>query len=543
MPAVSVVVICYNDAGNLPTAVRSATRQTLRDLEVVIVDDGSSDDTPSVAGALAAADARVRYHRLDVNSGGCSRPRNTGMALADGDYVTFLDSDDVLPRRACAALLDAARRTGADVTCGRWVRRHHSPTRYIAPHPGLHRQHVSVTSIAERPEQLYDGIAPAKLYRRRLLADEGIAFPEGLLYEDLLFTAEAYVTARRITTITDLVYVYNVRRSAAVPSITLRAEVRNWGDRFEVHRRIDEFMRTRETAPDIVLAQHAKFLGLDFTLFLRDLRLRDPDTRAELMSLAADYCAGVDAQWWRAGTPPTRVAALLAARRDLEGVLAAADWAVTGSVGGELVGAGGRLLWSADDPDLALDVTDSGLLDAGFGGTPFLAVVERADWEQGVLSFTARVHDVLGRLQPAGGLAGRLLVRGRLGGVLWSAPVRLSTSADGVEVEGRVDLTALGRTLGRPTIGHELRLLLELRRGDDRVVRPLTARDADLPPADHALPTPWRRLVGDRVRLAEVNGRLVMQLTALPRVADRAVAAGSWARYVGQQAAARLHRT
>src|SRR3954452_4555261 len=53
MPAVSVVVICYNDAGNLPTAVRSATRQTLRDLEVVIVDDGSSDDTPSVAGALA----------------------------------------------------------------------------------------------------------------------------------------------------------------------------------------------------------------------------------------------------------------------------------------------------------------------------------------------------------------------------------------------------------------------------------------------------------------------------------------------------------
>src|SRR5436309_470378 len=108
MPAVSVVVICFNDATHLRTAVRSATAQTLRDLEVVVVDDGSDDDTPSVAEALADADPRVRYHRLDTNSGGCSRPRNIGMSLATGDYVTFLDSDDVLPRLACARLLRAA---------------------------------------------------------------------------------------------------------------------------------------------------------------------------------------------------------------------------------------------------------------------------------------------------------------------------------------------------------------------------------------------------------------------------------------------------
>jgi CDP-glycerol glycerophosphotransferase len=543
MPAVTVVVICYNDAGNLPAAVRSATRQTLRDLEIVIVDDGSSDDTPSVASALAATDARVRYHRLDVNSGGCSRPRNTGVELATAEFVTFLDSDDVLPRRACASLLAAARRTGADVTCGRWVRRHHAPTRYIAPHPGLHRQPATVTSIAERPEQLYDGIAPAKLYRRQLLADEAIVFPEGLLYEDLLFTAEAYVTARRITTTTDLVYVYNVRPSADVPSITLRREVRNWRDRFEVHRRIDEFMRTRGIAPGIVLAQHTKFLGLDLALFLRDLRLSDAGARAELVSLARDYCAGVDPEWWRAGGAPARVAAAAAAGGHMSGLLAAADWVVTGGVGGELVDDGRRLLWTACNPDVAVDVTDTGLLAADFAATPFLAVVERASWADPGLTFTGRVHDVLDRLGPAERLTGRLLVRGRLGGVLWSAPVRLTSSSQGVAVDGRLDLTALGRALGRPTVGHELRLLVELGRGDDRVVRPFSARDAALPPGDHPLRTPWRRLVGDRVRLAEVNGRLVLQLTALPRVADRAVAAGSWARYVGQQAAARLHRT
>jgi CDP-glycerol glycerophosphotransferase len=542
MPAVSVVVICFNDARHLPTAVRSATAQTLRDLEVVVVDDGSDDDTPTVAAALAAADPRVRYHRLEANSGGCSRPRNTGVDLATADYVTFLDSDDALPRRALAALLRAARRTGADVICGRWVRRHHTPTRYIAAHPGLYRRPASVASIAERPEQLFDGIAPAKLYRRAKVLAEGIRFPEGLLYEDLLFTAETYATARGIATITDLVYIYNVRHEAAVPSITLRGEVRNWRDRFEVHRRIDEFMARRRVAQEVVLAQRAKFLDLDLALFLRHLRLSDPATRDQLVSLAGDYCSGVEPHEWGAGSPATRVAAVLAAGGDVGGVLEAADYAVTGGIGADLVDAGGRLMWPGATNNDLLDITDSGLLDARFADTPFLAAVDHAKWDDNTVSFDGRVYDVLGRLGPAQSLRGRLLVRGRLGGMLLTAPLLLTDAGDDVRFSGRIDLTALGRTLGRPTVGHELRLLVDLARGDENVTRPLTARDADLPSDDHVLPTPWRLLVGDRVRLAEVNGRLVLQLTALPRITDGAVAAGSWVRYVAQQTAARLHR-
>src|SRR4051812_50024699 len=100
MPAVSVVVICFDDARHLPAAVGSATGQSLRDLEVVVVDDGSRDETPAVAAALAAADARGRYHRLDTNSGGCRPPRNVGVSLPTRGVVTFLDSGDPMPRRA-----------------------------------------------------------------------------------------------------------------------------------------------------------------------------------------------------------------------------------------------------------------------------------------------------------------------------------------------------------------------------------------------------------------------------------------------------------
>src|SRR4051812_49477009 len=101
MPAVSVVVICFDDARHLPAAVGSATGQSLRDLEVVVVDDGSRDETPAVAAALAAADARVRYHRLDTNSGGCSPPRHLGELLATREVVTVLDNDDPIPPPGC----------------------------------------------------------------------------------------------------------------------------------------------------------------------------------------------------------------------------------------------------------------------------------------------------------------------------------------------------------------------------------------------------------------------------------------------------------
>ena len=545
MPAVTVVVICYNDAGHLPAAVRSATRQTLRDLEVLIVDDGSDDDTPVVAAALAAADDRVRYHRLEGNSGGCSRPRNLGISQAAGEFVTFLDSDDVLPRRACAALLRAAQRTEADMVCGRWVRRHHDPTRFIEAHRDLYPRATVLNGIVDRPQQLLDTPAPAKLYRSDFLRDHRLSFPEGLLYEDLLFTTEAYVAAGRIAIVPDLVYVWNVRRTSSVPSITNRSDLRNWRDRFEVHRRIDARLAETHVPAEVVAAKHAKFLTADFTLFLRDLRRRADDDRRALLELAADYVSGVGGEVWPEQPVGARVGAVLAARRDLAGVLAAADFAVTGGIGADLVACNGRLRWTGEHPEdgNALDVTATGLLDAGFADTPFLAVVERAQWEGEALAYDGRVHDVLGRLGDPARLTARLLVRGRLGGVLWSAPVSSSPSDSGVGVSGRIDLAALGRTLGRPTVGHELRLDIELRRGSARAVRPLTARDAVLPDVEHHLPTPWRLLVGDRVLPAEVNGRLVLQLTRLPAVTDRAVAAGSWARYVGQRAAARLHRT
>src|SRR5947209_20542297 len=93
-PALSVVVIVYNDAERLPTAVQSVLDQSLRNVEVVIVDDCSTDGSFELATALAGQHPdRVRAFRLDTNSGGCGGPRNRRIAEAHGEYLVLLGSD------------------------------------------------------------------------------------------------------------------------------------------------------------------------------------------------------------------------------------------------------------------------------------------------------------------------------------------------------------------------------------------------------------------------------------------------------------------
>ena len=92
-PLLSVVLPTHDRADRLPAAIRSAAEQTFRNIEIIVVDDGSSDSTADVVDAIASKDPRIRYHRIDV-AGGAANARNTGIALSQGEFIAFLDDDD-----------------------------------------------------------------------------------------------------------------------------------------------------------------------------------------------------------------------------------------------------------------------------------------------------------------------------------------------------------------------------------------------------------------------------------------------------------------
>ena len=119
---VSVVLIVFNDKDRLGRAIQSALSQQGPVVDVIVVDDASTDGTAEVAAEWVLRDPRVRVVTRASNSGGCGSPRNDGLDAAKGEFVMFLDSDDELEPGAVARLVAAAERSGVDVVIGRTER-------------------------------------------------------------------------------------------------------------------------------------------------------------------------------------------------------------------------------------------------------------------------------------------------------------------------------------------------------------------------------------------------------------------------------------
>ena len=295
-PDISVVVIVYNDAARLPTAVDSVLRQTLRNVEIIVVDDCSTDSTPQVAARLAAEHPRVRYLRLEQNSGGCSAPRNAGIEAALGTYVMFLDSDDTLDMHACLNMLEAAEEHDADLVSGVCVRVHHNRsglTENVPWWPEIYAERRVVDGVSQMPDLLRDTLSTNKCYRRSFLNEHALRFPVGFHYEDLLFSAKAYLAARRMVLIPQTVYHWNVIVRAAQKSISNRRdEISNVRDRIAIHRMIDEAITGWLGAggdPEVKIAKDAKFIEHDLVLYLRDLPYQEPGYVAEFTAMFRDY--------------------------------------------------------------------------------------------------------------------------------------------------------------------------------------------------------------------------------------------------------------
>ncbi|PTH89342.1 transferase [Streptomyces sp. A244] len=296
---VAVVVIGYDDAAHVTDAVRSALAQGPAVREVVAVDDCSTDGSAGLLHRLAASEPRLKVIRRRANSGGCGTPRNTGLDAVTSPYVMFLDSDDVLPPGAAAALLEAAEGAHAEVSGGLCVRRELPSGREVPWQARLYALHAVVPHPARRPRLVHDTLCVNKLYRTGFLRAHGIRFPEGRFpYEDVVFTARVLAAAPRIALVPDRVYVWHVRRSAGRLSISLdRSGVENWRARTEACRQAYEVL-LGAGQKELARAVRAKFLDHDLRMYVRELGLRDAPYRRAWWELTRAHLAEYDADDW-----------------------------------------------------------------------------------------------------------------------------------------------------------------------------------------------------------------------------------------------------
>ncbi|GAA2139368.1 glycosyltransferase family A protein [Streptomyces synnematoformans] len=207
-PHVTVVIAAYNAMPYLTRCVDSVLGQSLAPeaVEVVAVDDGSTDGT----GAELDRFARLHPERVRVvhqeNSGGPAAPRNTGIGLARGRYVFFLDADDYLGPEALERMAAMADENGSDVVVGKLV----GVGGRTPPTSMFRRDQPDADLYSSR---VFWVLNPMKLFRRDLIERHGLRFPEDLTTgEDQIFVTRAYLHAAKISVLASYDCVYYVLR-------------------------------------------------------------------------------------------------------------------------------------------------------------------------------------------------------------------------------------------------------------------------------------------------------------------------------------------
>ena len=189
----SIIVPVYNVEKYLEECVDSLLNQTLQDLEIFLVDDGSTDRSGAIADRFAKENPD-RMHTLHLENGGQGRARNAALPMAQGDYIGFVDSDDWIERDMYEKMLDRAEQTGADVVVCDFLE-----------HYADGREQTLPACFQDHPLSAA-GSSCNKIFRRSLIGD--LRFPEGLWYEDFHFSAVMLLRSKRTEFIPEPLYVY-----------------------------------------------------------------------------------------------------------------------------------------------------------------------------------------------------------------------------------------------------------------------------------------------------------------------------------------------
>ena len=228
-PLISVIVPVYNVERYLDQCLESIVGQSYPHLEILVVDDGSTDDSGNMCDRWAERDERIRV--IHQPNGGLSAARNTALDAMSGEWVIMVDSDDVLHLDTASALLDAILREGADIVVGDYVIINDDEApQWPATTSDGNKEDVSYSQqealLAVFYQQGLTHSAWARIYRASLFKD--IRYPVGRLYEDLAIIYPLLKKCDKVVKINQVVYGYRQRQNSILDSFSpRRADVLN----------------------------------------------------------------------------------------------------------------------------------------------------------------------------------------------------------------------------------------------------------------------------------------------------------------------------
>lgn len=323
-PLLSVVVPTHNVASWIGECLASILRQDVEELEVIVVDDHSTDATLDTLERIASHDRRVRLVRADTLGG--ANARNLGSSLARGKYLIFADGDDIVPDHAYSHLVASLQASGSEMAIGRFLKFSTMDTW----DPGMNwrvfdRRRIGVT-LDDLPALIRGRACWNKMFVREFWTTQSIQFPEVVRSNDIVPMTTVLTRARSIDVIPEIVYLYRDRPGSlsmtarASKSAALRSYLEQELECLELLRADGRVSTIRE--------YFSLFLRADgwvhLKKFLADTgsEVEDDDTRGASMAMRAILASAPDHEWARV-KPGPRLAFLLFAkgRLDLLGTL------------------------------------------------------------------------------------------------------------------------------------------------------------------------------------------------------------------------------
>ena len=238
-PKVSIIIPVYNTAELLPRCLESMVAQSLREVEVICVDDGSTDRSAEVLDKWAKRDPRIRVIRQ--SNGRQGKARNAAMAVARGEYIGMVDSDDYIPADYFERLYTTAVRHSADIAVCGIIKEKRTHNRVVAAY--------TCEEVAESAEQKMrvcncppDFHPVNKLYRREMLERVGLRFAEGVQFEDVMFVTRALCESGRLVTVPEVAYRYVLNPTSTVKS---RQTAAKQLQKYNAHRAMADYTAAR----------------------------------------------------------------------------------------------------------------------------------------------------------------------------------------------------------------------------------------------------------------------------------------------------------
>jgi CDP-glycerol glycerophosphotransferase len=267
-PKVSIVMAVWNNRTMVGDAIRSARAQSWPNLQLIVVDDGSTDGTAELVDRFASSSVNV-IHQANAGPGAA---RNRGVdEIGASDYLVFLDSDDLLPIHGVRRLVESAESSGSPLVIGK-LERFDGIRRFDRrDNVAVYAHDRRAITIDDEPRVLSDANISGKLFRTDFWKSSNARFPEGVVYEDMHVVVGAYLSAPAFDIVSKCVNLWRVRGEGQ--SITQKkTEVKSLADRLtaieRIYDQLSQFEKAGRIGPRVRESYLERIISLDLQLFV-----------------------------------------------------------------------------------------------------------------------------------------------------------------------------------------------------------------------------------------------------------------------------------